>query len=96
MIIRHLDFYTDGAYSSKSEMGGWACVCIEDDVIIETATGYEPYSTNNRMELAALLCALEYVNQIESRNVEVNIYTDSAYLSNCLNEKWYLNWLNNG
>ena len=35
MIIRELNFYTDGAYSSKSEMGGWACVCVEDDVIID-------------------------------------------------------------
>ena len=30
MIVRQLDFYTDGAFSSKTEMGGWACICVED------------------------------------------------------------------
>ena len=39
-MLRHLDFYTDGAFSSKTEMGGWACVCIEDDFVIDTTTGF--------------------------------------------------------
>lgn len=96
MIIRHLDFYTDGAYSSKSEMGGWACICVEDNTAIETRTGYEPYTTNNRMELMGFLCALEYINEIESRHTSVTINVDSAYISNCINDKWYLRWLENG
>lgn len=57
-MIRHLDFYTDGAWSSKSEMGGWGCLCVEDGVVIDTKSGYEPYTTNNRMELMGFLCAL--------------------------------------
>lgn len=96
MIIRTLNFYTDGAYSSKSEMGGWACICVEDGNVISSHSGNEPYSTNNRMELSGFLCALEQVNEIVSKNVEVNIFVDSAYLCNCINEKWYLNWLSNG
>ena len=96
MIIRELDFYTDGAYSSKTEMGGWSCVCVEDGDVLTTYSGKEPYSTNNRMELSGFLCALEQVNEIVTRNVKVTIYVDSAYLCNCINDKWYINWLQNG
>lgn len=96
MIIRQLDFYTDGAFSSKSEMGGWACVCVEDGVIIDSSSGYEPYTTNNRMELMGFLYALEQINEIVSRNTSVTIYVDSAYIANCINDKWYLRWLENG
>ena len=96
MTIRQLDFYTDGAFSSKSEMGGWACVCVEDGVIIDSNSGYEPYTTNNRMELMGFLYALEQINEIVSRNTSVTIYVDSAYIANCINDKWYLRWLENG
>jgi ribonuclease HI len=96
MIIRQLDFYTDGAFSSKSEMGGWACVCVEDGVIIDSSSGYEPYTTNNRMELMGFLYALEQINGIVSGNTSVTIYVDSAYIANCINDKWYLRWLENG
>lgn len=96
MTIRTLDFYTDGAYSSKTEMGGWACVCIEEDSIIDSQSGYEPYTTNNRMELTGFLYALETANSIESKNVTVNIYVDSAYIANCFKDKWYLRWMQNG
>lgn len=94
--MRTLEFYTDGAFSSKSEMGGWASICIEEETVIDVQYGNEPFSTNNRMELTAFLTALETINTIESRYVNVTIYTDSAYISNCINEKWYLKWLSNG
>lgn len=84
--MRHLDFYTDGAFSSKTQMGGWAAICLEDDVLIDTKSGYEPYSTNNRMELMAFLSALENIDTIETSNTSVTIYTDSAYISNCFAE----------
>lgn len=93
---RKLEFYTDGAYSSKTEMGGWASVCLEDGMVIDEQTGYEPYSTNNRMEIMAVLSALENINTIETRFTKVIIYTDSAYVERTFNEKWYLNWLKNG
>ena len=48
-MLRLLEFYTDGAWSSKTEMGGWAAICVEDGDIIDTQSGREPYSTNNRM-----------------------------------------------
>lgn len=93
---RHLDFYTDGAFSSKTEMGGWAAVCVEDGNVIDTQSGYEPYSTNNRMELTAFLSALENADTIETGNTKVTIYTDSAYIANCFNQNWYVKWMSNG
>lgn len=93
---RLLEFYTDGAYSSKSEMGGWASLCVENDEIIDAQSGYEPYSTNNRMELTAFLSALENIDTIETGNTKVKIYTDSAYIANCFAQKWYIKWRENG
>ena len=94
--MRHLDFYTDGAFSSKTQMGGWAAICLEDGVLIDTKSGYEPYSTNNRMELTAFLSALENADTIETGNTKVTIYTDSAYIANCFNQNWYVKWMSNG
>lgn len=96
MMNRLLEFYTDGAWSSKSEMGGWAALCIEDGELIDVQSGHEPYSTNNRMELTAFLSALESANTIETGHTKVIIYTDSAYVSNCINQRWYANWMKNG
>ena len=93
---RHLEFYTDGAFSSKTEMGGWAAVCVEDGNVIDTQSGYEPYSTNNRMELTSFLSALENADTIETGNTKVTIYTDSAYIANCFNQNWYVKWMSNG
>ena len=61
-------------------------MCLEDDMIIDAQSGFEPYSSNNRMELTAFLSALENANTIESSNTYVTIYTDSAYVANALND----------
>lgn len=94
--MRQLDFYTDGAFSSKTEMGGWAAICLEGGVLIDQQSGYEPYSTNNRMELTAFLSALENIDTIETGNTKVTIYTDSAYIANCFAQSWYVKWRSNG
>ena len=89
---RKLEFYTDGAFSSKSQMGGWAAICLENDMIIDERSGYEPYSTNNRMELLAVIQGLEALKE----PCEVNLYSDSQYVINAINEKWLENWSNSG
>lgn len=94
--MRKLEFYVDGAYSSKTEMGGWAAICLEDGQIIDTQGGYEPYTTNNRMEIMAMLSAFENANTIETGGTTVTIFTDSAYVANVFNQGWYQKWLNNG
>lgn len=86
-MSRELSFYTDGAWSSKTDMGGWASICVEDGEIIDTQSGQEPFSTNNRMELMAFLSALENINTIQTGHTKVFIYTDSAYIANSINQK---------
>lgn len=95
-MSRQLEFYTDGAFSSKTEMGGWAAICLENGQIIDEKMGYEPYSTNNRMELMAFLSALENIDTIETTDTKVVIYTDSAYIANCFAQNWYVKWMRNG
>jgi len=93
---RVINYYTDGAFSYKTEMGGWAFVCVENDNVIDEVSGYEPYSTNNRMELTALLGVLEQINDYIPGTFEFNIYTDSAYIERAFNEGWFKNWMRNG
>ena len=85
-MSRVINYYTDGAFSYKTEMGGWAFVCTENDIVLDEQSGYEPYSTNNRMELTALLGVLEQINDYLPGVFEFNIYTDSAYIERAFNE----------
>ncbi len=50
-------------------------------------------TTNNRMELTALL---EGLKAIKNRQYPVAVFSDSAYIVNCFQQKWYLNWLKSG
>lgn len=89
--IKEFQFYTDGAYSTKSEMGGWATALLEnnEDHLLETRSGFEAHTTGNRMELKAFLTALEMAEQLfaaQGKSVTVSIFTDSAYIANALNQ----------
>lgn len=96
MLVRKIDFYTDGAYSSATKMGGWASICVEDNRLIDSQMGYESDTTNNRMELTAFLSALNTAEHIETRNAQISIHTDSAYIANAINQRWLFNWRSNG
>ena len=64
---------------------------IEDAIL--TLSGGEKATTNNRMELIAVLTALE---QIDLYGENSRIFSDSAYVVNCIKDKWYEKWLLNG
>ena len=55
--------------------------------------GGECNTSNQRMELTACIKALE---SIKSNDIPIDVYSDSAYLINCMKEKWYVNWQKNG
>lgn len=55
--------------------------------------GGERNTSNQRMELTACIKALETV---KSDDIPVDVYSDSAYLINCMQQKWYVNWEKNG
>jgi len=82
--------YTDGACLGNPGPGGWAAVILAADGRREIA-GFEPATTNNRMELRA---ALEGLRALPA-GVEVDLHTDSQYVRNGMNE-WLARWKRNG
>ena len=94
--ILMINIYTDGAHSSATDCGGWAIIITNaQDEPIAKASNYEMHTTNNRMELTAVLNALRcaITNYITE---QINIHTDSAYIANAFKDKWYIKWRNNG
>lgn len=83
--------YTDGACSGNPGPGGWGAVLIYGEYRKELS-GFEPMTTNNRMELTAAIKALQALN----RPCVVDLYTDSAYLCNAFLQGWVNGWVKNG
>jgi ribonuclease HI len=87
--------FTDGACSSKDNVGGWAYVVLnENEASIISSKGAQKDTTNNEMELTGVLKALIWCNS--HPNDKIIIYSDSAYVVNCINDKWYKRWQYNG
>lgn len=83
--------FTDGSASPNPGPGGWGAVYVVDDVIVAEAHGHEPHTTNNRMELAALLAALDLVPV----GVQATVYSDSNLAVRTINE-WAAGWEKRG
>jgi ribonuclease HI len=83
--------YSDGACSGNPGPGGWGAVIIDGGREREISGG-EPSTTNQRMELRAVIEALR---AIPGRR-RVAVYSDSAYVVNCFRERWYARWQKNG
>ena len=84
-----ITIYTDGACSGNPGPGGWGAVLINGNEIKEISGG-ESDTTNNRMELTAVIRALE--NTLSTSEIE--LYTDSQYVKDGIT-KWIKNWLKN-
>ncbi len=87
--------YCDGACSgnqSATNLGGWGAVLKYNGKAKEIFGG-ERNTSNQRMELTACIKALETV---KSNAIPIDIYSDSAYLINCMQQKWYVKWEKNG
>ena len=85
-----LKIYTDGACSGNPGKGGWAAIIL-DDSNQSSISGSESNTTNNRMELTAVIESLKYIDP----KYTVNLYTDSKYVSNGITI-WINNWIKNG
>ena len=85
-----IKIYTDGAASGNPGPGGWACVIIDGDSVVEKVGG-EKFTTNNRMELMAVIVALE--NCLQYKDKKITIYSDSTYVVKAVNEGWLKSWL---
>lgn len=89
-----IEIYTDGACSKNPGPGGWAFVVVEQGIATYNTGGSEKHTTNNRMELTAILEACKYIDtQPEGR---WTIYADSAYCINCYSAGWWHKWMSNG
>ncbi len=84
-----IKIYTDGACSGNPGKGGWGALIQENDNE-KKLSGSELNTTNNRMELTAVIKALEHYD--ETREIEV--FTDSKYVMQGITE-WIKNWKNN-
>ena len=86
-MMKKVTIYTDGACSGNPGPGGWGAVLMYKDVKKEMS-GAEKDTTNNRMELFAAISALRALKE----PCEVDLYSDSAYLCNAINEDWLTQW----
>ncbi len=87
--------FTDGACAnnqSETNLGGWGAVLHYKDHQKELCGG-EVNTTNNRMELMAVI---EGLKALKTNHIPVKVYSDSAYVVNCFKEGWYKSWLKNG
>ena len=90
-----IDVYTDGGCSGNPGPGGWAYVILERDHR-KTVSGGKDYTTNNRMELTAVLEALKGISSHERGKLEkIRIFTDSQYVQKGMTV-WIIGWLRNG
>ena len=85
--------YTDGGCSGNPGPGGWAFVVSENGEIREYRSGGDQSTTNNKMELTAVINALEYAKANGERDVV--ILTDSQYVKNGITV-WIHSWKKNG
>lgn len=95
-MTQKINIYTDGACSTNGTWNGGAGLFVELPDSEEYYYRPALETTNNVMELDAFNEALRYVFEAVSVNAEVNIYTDSAYIVNCLKQQWYKKWESNG
>lgn len=88
---KKVTIYTDGACSGNPGPGGWGAVLLYQDQKKELS-GFEPGTTNNRMELTAVIEAIRALKA----PCELSIHTDSAYVCNAFQNGWLDNWSMNG
>ena len=91
MRLCYVDLYTDGACSNNPGAGGWGCVLICKNKQ-KRLSGYVEYTTNNRMELLAVIEGVKAVQ----KKCNLTIYTDSAYVYNAFEQGWIEKWKKNG
>ncbi|MDH4188189.1 MAG: ribonuclease HI [Nitrospira sp.] len=85
-----IEIYTDGACSGNPGPGGWGALLRIDNVETELCGG-EPATTNNRMEMLAVIEALQSFSQ----PIEARVYTDSQYVQKGISE-WIHSWKRRG
>lgn len=89
--MKNVEIYTDGACSGNPGVGGWGAILVYNGREKEIC-GSEAQTTNNRMELTAVIEALKALKEPCS----VTLTTDSKYVCDAINQEWVYNWKKNG
>ena len=89
--MKNIIIYTDGACSCNPGPGGWGAILMYKDSKKEIS-GFNPLTTNNQMELTAVIEALLILKE----PCKVQLYSDSAYVINAFVQDWVGNWKRNG
>lgn len=89
--MKQVTIYTDGACSQNPGPGGWAAILMYRGVE-KVITGGENETTNNRMELLAVINGLTALKE----GCIVKLYSDSAYVVNAVQNDWLFAWFHNG
>ena len=92
-MINHkgLTIYTDGAARGNPGKGGYGAILMWKGESKEISAGFV-HTTNNRMELLSVIAALESLNRT---GLDIEIYSDSKYVVQAVNEGWLENWMKN-
>ena len=86
--------YTDGACSGNPGPGGWAWAVAPDGD--PSGAGGERSTTNQRMEITAVLEALRALGGVRNAARPIHVVSDSTYVVNCFRDRWYVRWEANG
>ena len=89
--LKKVDIFTDGACSGNPGPGGWGAI-LRYGAHEKELSGGDPSTTNNRMELTAVIEALKKLKE----KSHVTIYTDSKYVADAFLQGWIWNWMKNG
>src|SRR5580692_4875808 len=90
--MSQLIIYTDGAARGNPGPGGYGAILQWGTVRKEISQGYR-YTTNNRMELMAVIAALQQLNR---DGLDITIYSDSAYVVDAVEKGWVFGWVKKG
>lgn len=108
-MSKEIHLWTDGSSVNNGKdkgLGGYGFVLLygdftgadlntkycEDKLSLAGWEGFEN-TTNNREEIKSVI---EGLKRIKNYNIPIQVFSDSAYLVNCMNQRWYVNWRNNG
>ena len=89
--MKKVKLYTDGACSGNPGVGGWGAILIYGSHE-KSFSGAEESTTNNRMEISAVIEGLKKLKE----PCEVEVFSDSAYVVNAIEQGWLNDWANGG
>lgn len=90
-----MKIFTDGCCLGNPGPGGWAFMVMDNEQMYGSRihSGASPNTTNNRMELTAVIEAVKYA--IKNASGPVTIYSDSKYVVDTIRNRWYKTWKDN-